>query len=78
MKIEGHPEAHASGVVIPFPKRSQWEPWVTKQQVANHFQFSTRWVEMRVVEGLPHRQFGSRKRFRLSEVERWLADGRRV
>lgn len=51
------------------------EGWVTKKQLADHFQFTTRWVELRVREGLPHAQFGSQKRFRVSECESWLLDG---
>jgi hypothetical protein len=52
--------------------RPRTEPWVTKRQVAAHFGFSTRWVELRIRDGLPSRMFGGRRRFRLSEVEAWL------
>jgi hypothetical protein len=51
------------------------EPWLTKKQLARHLGFSTRWVELRLRDGLPSRLIGGRRRFRLSEVERWV-DGR--
>lgn len=57
-----------NGVLIPFPT----EPWLTKQQVAAHLKFSTRWVEKRVTEGMPCRRFGGQPRFQLSAVEAWL------
>ena len=50
------------------------EAWVTKKELATHFRFSTRWVELRVCEGLPHVQFGAQKRFRISECETWLLE----
>jgi len=50
------------------------EAWLSKKQLANHFSFSTRWVEKRVCEGLPHAQFGAQKRFRISECEMWLLE----
>lgn len=62
-----------SGHVIKFPQRG-WEPWVTKQQLANHLGYTTRWVEYRITEGLPFEQFCSRKRFRITEVEQWLRE----
>ena len=52
------------------------EPWLTKRQLAAHLGFSTRWVELRVREGMPAQRWGSRLRFRASEVEEWL--GRRA
>jgi hypothetical protein len=61
------------GTVIPFPRRTDWEPELSKRQVAQHFGFSTRWVELRVREGMPSRMRGNRRRFLLSECEAWLA-----
>lgn len=49
------------------------EPWMTKPQLADHLGFSTRWVELRVKDGMPHERMGGRLRFRASVVERWLA-----
>jgi hypothetical protein len=56
------------GEVIQFP-----EPWLTKRQLADHYGFSTRWIELRMQEGMPSRMIGGRRRFRLSETENWLA-----
>jgi predicted DNA-binding transcriptional regulator AlpA len=51
------------------------EPWLSKQQIADYFGRSTRWVELRVREGLPSKMIGGRRGFKLSEVEAWI-DGR--
>ncbi len=51
------------------------EPWLNKRQLAAHLGFSARWVDYRVAEGMPSHVFGRRRRFRLSEVERWLEEG---
>lgn len=48
------------------------EPWLNKRQLAAHLGFSTRWVELRVGEGMPSKLWGNRRRFRVSEVESWL------
>jgi len=61
-----------SGVVIPFPARTAWEPELSKRQLAEVLGYSTRWVELRVREGMPSRMVGSQRRFRLSDVESWL------
>jgi hypothetical protein len=61
------------GTVIPFPRRTDWEPELSKRQVAQWFGFSTRWVELRVREGMPSRMRGNQRRFVLSECEAWLA-----
>jgi hypothetical protein len=63
--------------IIHFPQHGR-EPWVDKQVVARHLGFSTRWVELRMHEGLPfERPPGShRPRYHLSAVESWLEAGR--
>jgi excisionase family DNA binding protein len=48
------------------------EPWHTKKEIAELLGFSVRWVEYRVVEGMPHKVFGGRLRFQRSVVEAWL------
>jgi hypothetical protein len=56
------------------------EQLLTKRQLAQHLGRSTRWVEMRVREGMPSEPPTTRyptRRFRLSEVEAWLAAGKR-
>ena len=60
------------GIVIPFPRRSNWERELSKRQVAVMFGYSTRWVELRVRDGMPSRLKGNQRRFLLSEVEPWL------
>lgn len=67
--------ALGTGVVCKFPSRLQAEPWLSKRQIADYFGRSTRWVELRVREGLPSKMIGGRRGFRLSEVEAWI-DGR--
>ena len=55
------------------------EHLVTKRQLAEHLGRSTRWVELRVREGMPSEAPTTRypqRRFRLSEVEAWLAAGK--
>lgn len=52
--------------------RDGLEPWMTKQQIAEHLGFSTRWVEIRMREGLPSSTMGGRRRYLASEVEAWL------
>jgi excisionase family DNA binding protein len=58
--------------VIPFPRRRDWEPWLSKRQLAVRLGYSTRWVELRVRDGMPSRMVGAQRRFRMSEVESWL------
>jgi hypothetical protein len=53
---------------------------LTKRQLAAHLGRSTRWVEMRMREGLPSIPPTSRfpqRRFRLADVEEWIAAGER-
>jgi hypothetical protein len=45
-------------VVIPFPKRTDWEPWLTKRELSSILGFGTRWIEYRVSEGMPSRKIG--------------------
>ena len=55
------------------------EQLLTKRQLAEHLGRSTRWVELRVREGMPSEPPTTRfprRRFRLSEVEAWLAAGK--
>lgn len=65
----------AQGRLMAFPRgRTGWEPWVSKQQVAAHLGYSTRWIELRMHEGLPSRKMGGRRKFQLSAVEAWLEE----
>ncbi len=60
------------GSVVVFPRAAIREPWLNKRQIADYFGRSTRWVELRVREGLPSKMIGGRRGFRLSEVEAWI------
>lgn len=60
------------GDLIAFPSRRAHDPWVTKRQLAAYLGYSTRWIELRARDGLPSRMMGSRRRYRISEVERWM------
>jgi excisionase family DNA binding protein len=68
-----HRSAHSGGKLIPFPAVRRDEQWLTKRQLADYLGYSTRWVEYRVREGLPNTWMGNQRRFRISEVEGWLA-----
>ena len=64
----GNPEAQYgdSNVIQP------WDPWLTKQQLAKAIQFAPRTIERWMQDGLPCRYFGSRPRFRMSQVDAWF------
>ncbi len=63
-----------TGRVIRMALRPGDEPWLSKKQLAAHVGFTTRWVELRVAEGMPCQRWGNRLRFRVSEVEPWLKE----
>lgn len=51
---------------------------LSKKQLAEHLSRSVRWVELRVADGMPSVPPTARfphRRFRLGEVEAWLAGG---
>jgi hypothetical protein len=79
--MKEHPEMATSAVdqgggrVVRLVTRTGFEPWLGKREVADHFGRSTRWVELRIREGLPSKMIGGRRGFRLSDVEAWV-DGR--
>ena len=59
--------------------RSDMRVLVTKRQLATHLGRSSRWVELKVAEGMPSVAPTTRyphRRFRLADVEAWLKDGR--
>jgi phage terminase Nu1 subunit (DNA packaging protein) len=49
------------------------EPWLPKAAIAKHYAVSVRTVERWMYHGCPSELFGSFRRFRLSEVEQFLA-----
>ncbi len=50
------------------------EPWVTKQQLADHLQVTRRWIESQQQLGLPYLRMGGMNRYIVSEVEAWLRE----
>ena len=48
------------------------ERWLSKREVAEHYGFSVRWVEIQIGQGMPSRLIGGQRRLRLSEVDAWL------
>lgn len=63
------------GEVVQFPSRDTGTtPVLTKKQLAVYLQCSTKTIERRVSEGMPSFMLGSRRRFRLGDVETWLTD----
>lgn len=48
------------------------ERWVSKREVADHYGFSVRWVEIQIGLGMPARLIGGQRRLRLSDVDAWL------
>jgi hypothetical protein len=48
------------------------EGWRDKHGIAEHFACGVRWIEARMVEGMPHTYIAGRAKFRVSEVEPWL------
>lgn len=59
--------------VIAFPQRAGAERALTVRELADALGMSERWIAYRVAEGMPSHQYGRARRFRLSEVESWLA-----
>jgi hypothetical protein len=52
----------------------QLEPRISKRALADHYGMSTRWVEQRMSEGLPHEHMDGRARFVLAEADAWLRE----
>lgn len=60
------------GQVVALP--SNYEPWLTKRQLASHLGFSRRWIDYRVLEGMPSKKIGGKRMFKMSDVELWFND----
>lgn len=48
------------------------ELWLTKRELARALGVSVRWIELRLAEGLPHREIAGKRVFQLSASEGWL------
>lgn len=60
-----------TGQLIQF--RPRIEPYLSRAQLAAALGMSERWIDYRRHEGMPSYQFGNRRKFKLSEVEAWMA-----
>lgn len=49
-------------------------PLVSRQQLANHFGFSPRWVSQQVANGAPHFRMGGSLRFQIPVFAGWLME----
>ena len=52
---------------------SQMERYCSKREIADHYGLSLRTIERWQFDGCPSRLIGGVRRFRVSEVEQWLA-----
>lgn len=48
------------------------EAWLSKRSLADHYDYSIRWVEDQMRRGMPSRRVGVQPRFRVSETDAWL------
>lgn len=46
--------------------------WRDKHGLAEHFSCSIRWIEERMVEGMPHAYIAGRAKFKVAKAESWL------
>lgn len=66
------------GSVIAFPARfdehgNAWEPWTSEDAIARHFGVTARTVRKWRLAGMPSRRVEGSRRYRLSQVDQWLA-----
>jgi hypothetical protein len=62
----------SAAVATEKPSSGEPERWRDKHGIAEHFACGIRWIEARMVEGMPHTYIAGRAKFRVSEVEPWL------
>jgi transposase len=68
-----------SAQIIELPRRTSYEPELSKTQIARHYGYSRRWIEMQVAAGAPSRKLpNGHRRFRLSAFDDWLKERRRA
>jgi hypothetical protein len=66
-----------SGQIIELPRRTSYEPWLSKTQLAAILSYSRRWVEIQTSQGAPSRKLpNGQRRYRLSDFSRWLDEKR--
>jgi hypothetical protein len=64
----------SGGATMPQDRGQPPEPWLTKQQLADHLAVSGRWIELQQHRGLPYLRMGGLNRYRVSQVEAWLRE----
>jgi hypothetical protein len=57
--------------VIEFPRRTNWEPYRTKVQLADHYRCTTRTIENWQRAGMPSTFRGRKRLYRVSETDAW-------
>jgi hypothetical protein len=66
-----------SAEVIELPRRTSYEPWLSKTQLATMLGYSRRWVELKVAQGAPSKKLrNGQRRYRYSEFMAWLEEQR--
>jgi hypothetical protein len=53
------------------PRRTEWEPYLTKRDPARRYRVTTRTIEIWQSKGMPSRLRGGKRLYRESEVEAW-------
>jgi hypothetical protein len=62
-----------SAEIIELPRRTSYEPWLSKTQLARTLGYSRRWIELQVAKGAPSRKLrNGQRRFRLTQFTEWL------
>lgn len=51
---------------------TQLEGWMTLAELADHLTVSERWIKYRLKEEMPSALIAGRRKFKASEVEKWL------
>lgn len=65
-----------AGQIIELPRRTSYEPWLSKTQLARTLGYSRRWVEIQTSQGAPSRKLpNGQRRYRFSEFIKWLDEG---
>jgi hypothetical protein len=64
-----------SGQIIELPRRTSYEPMLSKTQLARHLGYSRRWIDLQVAAGAPSIKLrNGHRRFRLGEFMDWLEE----
>lgn len=62
------------GQVVPLRREfAQTEPWLAKKELARYFGVCSSTIDNWARNGMPYRQVGGRRRYRISSCEAWLS-----